>query len=200
MAFNLIFTPVVYSKYASMAFQANLVDFHLYQKNVQRVSVILDFCASNWKEMFGKSHPLFASLLYRQGVKFSLMGQNMSSKNCFEEALSIFTRSGFALTHPEVSKCNAGLARLLLCESSQEEMFLSSQSIARTPSDSDERCKKSQEFIFSDSITSSSLFEKFAKQILKSQEKFGEISEIVMTKYLLKIQGPSFGQITVWLQ
>ena len=183
----------------SVATLANLVDFYLYQENVQRVSRILDLCVSNWKETFGDSHPAFASLLYRQGVKFSLMGQNVSSKNCFEEALSIFTRSGFALIHPEVSKCNAGLARLLLCESSQDEMFLSSQSIPRTPSDSDEGCKKSQEFIFSNSITSSSLFEKLVKQIIKSQEKFGEISELVMTKHLLKIQGPSVGQITVWL-
>ena len=183
----------------SVATLANLVDFYLYQENVQRVSMMLDLCVSNWKETFGDSHPAFASLLYRQGVKFSLMSQNVSSKNCFEEALGIFTRSGFALTHPEVSKCNAGLARLLFCESSQDEMFLSSQSIPRTPSDSDEGCKKSQELIFSDSITSSSLFEKLVKQIIKSQEKFGEISELVMTKHFLKIQGPSVGQITVWL-
>ena len=161
--------------------------------------MILDLCASNWKEMFGKSHPTCALLLYRQGVTFSLMGKNVLSKNCFEEALSIYTRTGFASTHPEVSKCNAALARLLLCESFQEKILLNSQSIVRTPSDSDELCKKSQEFIFSDRITSSSLFEKFAKQIIKSEEKIGEISELVKTNNLLKIQGPSVGQITVWL-
>ena len=183
----------------SVATIANLVDFRLYQENVQPVSTILDLCVSNCKEMFGKSHPTFASLLYRQGVKFSLTGQNVSSKKCLEEALSIYTRSGFASTHPEVSKCNAALARLILCESFQEENVLSSQSIARIPSDIDEHCRKSQEFIFSDSIASSSLFEKFVKQIIKSEEKFGEISELVMTNNLLKIQGPSVGQITVWL-
>ena len=161
--------------------------------------MILDICASNWKEMLGKCHPTFASLLYRQGIAFFLMGENLPSKSCFEEALSIYTRAGFASTHPQVSKCNASLARLLLCESFQEEISLSSQSIEGTQSDSDERCKRSQEFIFSDSITSSSLFEKFVKQIIKSKEKFGEISELVMNKHLLKIQGPSVGQITVWL-
>ena len=166
---------------------------------MQPVSIILDLCVSNWIEMFDKSHPTFASLLYRQGVKFSLMGQNASSKNCFEEALSIYTMAGFASTHPEVSKCNAALARVLMCESFPDEIFLSSQSIARALSDRNERCRKSQEFIFSDSITSSSLFEKFVKQIIKSEEKFGEISELVMNKHFLKIQGPSVGQMTVWL-
>ena len=183
----------------SVAALVNLVDFHLYQENVQPLSMILDRCASKWKQMFGKNHPTCASLLYRQGVTFSLMRENVSSKNCFEEALSIFTRAGFASTHPEVSKCNAALARLLLCENFRKESFLNSQSIARTPSDSHELCKKSQEFIFSDRITSSSLFEKFAKQIIKSEEKIGEISELVKTNNLLKVQGPSVGQITVWL-
>ena len=183
----------------SVATFANFVDFHLYQENVEPVSMVLDRCVSNCKEMFGKSHPTTASLLHRQGVKFSLTGQNVSAKNCFEEALSIYTRSGFALSHPEVSKCNAALARVLLCESFQEEIILSSQSIERTQSDSDEHCRKSKEFIFSDSIASSSTFEKFVKQIIKSEGKFGEISELVMTKNLLKIQGPSVGQITVWL-
>lgn len=183
----------------SVATFANLVDFHLFQENLQPVSMVLDLCVSNCKEMFGKSHPTIASLLYRQGVKFSLSGENVSSKNCFEEALSIYTRSGFALSHPEVSKCNAALARVLLCESFQEEITLSSQSIERTQSDSDEHRIKSKEFIFSDSIASSSMFEKFVKQIIRSEEKFGEISELVMTKNLLKIQGPSVGMITVCL-
>lgn len=183
----------------SVATFANLVDFHLFQENLQPVSMVLDLCVSNCKEMFGKSHPTIASLLYRQGVKFSLSGENVSSKNCFEEALSIYTRSGFALSHPGVSKCNAALARVLLCERFQEEITLSSQSIERTQSDSDEHRRKSKEFIFSDSIASSSMFEKFVKQIIKSEEKFGEISELVMTKNLLKIQGPSVGMITVCL-
>lgn len=183
----------------SVATFANLVDFHLFQENLQPVSMVLDLCVSNCKEMFGKSHPTIASLLYRQGVKFSLSGENVSSKNCFEEALSIYTRSGFALSHPGVSKCNAALARVLLCESFQEEITLSSQSIERTQSDSDEHRRKSKEFIFSDSIASSSMFEKFVKQIIRSEEKFGEISELVMTKNLLKIQGPSVGMITVCL-
>ena len=183
----------------SVATFANLVDFHLYQENVEAVSAELDLCVSNCKEMFGKSHPTIASLLHRQGVKFSLTGQNVSAKNCFEEALSIYTRSGFALSHPEVSKCNAALARVLLCESFQEEIVLSGQSVERTQSNSNEHCRKSQEFIFSDSIASSSMFEKFVKQIIKSEEKFGEISELVMTKNWLKIQGPSVGKITVWL-
>jgi len=178
---------------------ANLLDFHLYQENVQPVSMILDLCASKWKEMFGKSHPICASLLYRQGVTFSLKGENESSKNCFEEALSIYTRAGFASIHSEVSKCNAALARLLLCESFQDESFLKSQSITRPPSDRDARCKTSQEFIFSDSISSSFLFEKFVKQIIQSEDKFGKISELVKTKNLLKVQGPSVGQITLWL-
>lgn len=183
----------------SVATFANLVDFHLFQENLQPVSMVLDLCVSNCKEMFGKSHPTIASLLYRQGVKFSLSGENVSSKNCFEEALSIYTRSGFALSHPGVSKCNAALARVLLCESFQEEITLSSQSIERTQYDSDEHRIKSKEFIFSDSIASSSMFEKFVKQIIKSKEKFGEISELVMTKNLLKIQGSSVGMITVCL-
>jgi len=161
--------------------------------------MILDSCASRWKETFGKSHPVCASLLFRQGVTFSQMGENVSSKNCFEEALSIYTRAGFASTHPEVSKCNAALARLLLCESFQDESSPNSRSIAGTQSDSDERCKNSQEFIFSDSIASSSLFEKFVKQIIKNEDKFGEISELVKTKHFLKVQGPLVGQITVWL-
>lgn len=182
----------------SVATILNLIDFHLFQENIETVSMFLDGLLPGCKETFGISHPTFASLRYRQGVKLSLMGQNVPSIQCFEEALSIFTRVGFVSTNPEVAKCNVALARLLLCEGFQEKIYLNGQSITGTQSDRDEPCKETTVFEFSDSNTSLSLFGKFSKHIIKNEEKLGEISEFGMTKELLKLQGLSIGQINVW--
>ena len=177
----------------SLATIINLVEFYLNQENVEFLS-FLDVFVSGCKETFGKDHPTFASLLFRQGVRFSLMEQNASSKHCFEEVLSIFTSSNFGPTHPEVLKCNVALARLLACETFEQD-----QPITRTnQSACEEPCKETKVFIFLNSTTSSSAFNKLAKQIIKNEEKIGEISEVVMKINLLKLQGPSIGEVSVW--
>ncbi|KAL9971008.1 hypothetical protein ACROYT_G023482 [Oculina patagonica] len=176
----------------------NLIDFHLFQENLESVSMFLDGLLPGCKETFGISHPTFASLRYRQGVKLSLMGQNVPSKHCFEEALGTFTKIGFASSHPEVARCNEALARLLLRQGFQEKSFLNSQSVKGAQSDFVEPSNETTVFEFPDSNTSSSLFRKFTKHIIKSEEKVGEISEFAMSEKLLKLQGPSIGQIKVW--
>ena len=104
----------------------NLVDFHLNKKNLDFVS-FLDVFVPSCKETLGKNHPTYASFLYRQGVRFFLMERNLSSKNCFEEALNILTSFGYGLDHPDLLQCNIALARLLLCEDFQEVPQLKSR-------------------------------------------------------------------------
>ena len=55
------------------------------------------------------------------------MERNLSSKNCFEEALNILTSFGYGLDHPDLVQCNIALARLLLCEDFQEVPQLKSR-------------------------------------------------------------------------
>ena len=104
----------------------NLVDFHLNEKNLVLAS-FLDVFIPICKETLGKNHPTHASFLYRQGVRFFLMERNLSSKNCFEEALNILTTFGYGLDHPDLLQCNIALARLLLCEDFQEVPQLKSR-------------------------------------------------------------------------
>ena len=104
----------------------NLVDFHLNEKNLDFAS-FLDVFVPICKETLGKNHPTYASFLYRQGVRFFLMERNLSSKNCFEEALNILTSFGYGLDHPDLLQCNIALARLLLCEDFQEVPQLKSR-------------------------------------------------------------------------
>ena len=104
----------------------NLVDFHLNEKNLDFAS-FLDVFVPSCKETLGKNHPTYASFLYRQGVRFFLMERNLSSKNCFEEALNILTSFGYGLDHPDLLQCNIALARLLLCEDFQEVPQLKSR-------------------------------------------------------------------------
>ncbi|PFX21090.1 hypothetical protein AWC38_SpisGene14433 [Stylophora pistillata] len=103
----------------------NLVDFHLNEENLEFVS-FLDVFLPSCKETLGKKHPICASFLFRQGVRFFLMERNLSSKNCFEEALSILTSSDFGSNHPDLVQCNIALARLLLCKDFQEVRQLKS--------------------------------------------------------------------------
>ncbi|XP_022788986.1 uncharacterized protein LOC111328755 [Stylophora pistillata] len=103
----------------------NVVDFHLKEENLDFVS-FLDFFVPNCEEMLGENHPTYASVLYRQGFRFFLMERKLSSKNCFEQALSILTSSNFGSDHPDLVQCNIGLARLLLCKDFQEVRQLKS--------------------------------------------------------------------------
>ena len=110
----------------SFATILNLVDFHLNEKNLDFAS-FLDVFVPSCKETLGKNHPTYASFLCRQGVRFFLMERNLSSKNCFEEALNILTSFGYGLDHPDLVQCNIALARLLLCEDFQEVPQLKSR-------------------------------------------------------------------------
>ncbi|XP_022791368.1 uncharacterized protein LOC111330727 [Stylophora pistillata] len=103
----------------------NIVDFYLKEGNLDFVS-FLDVFVPSCRETLGKNHPTYALFLYRQGVRFLLMERNLSSKNCFEEALSTLTSSDFGSDHPDLVQCNIGLARLLLCEDFQEVRKLKS--------------------------------------------------------------------------
>ncbi|PFX26616.1 hypothetical protein AWC38_SpisGene8721 [Stylophora pistillata] len=97
----------------------NLVDFLLNEENIDFVS-FLDVFVPSCRETLGKNHPTYASFLYRQGVRLFQMERNLSSKSCFEEALSILTSYDFESNHPDLAQCKIALARLLLCENFQE--------------------------------------------------------------------------------
>ena len=51
---------------------------------------------------------------------FFLMNKILSSKNFFEETLSILTSFSYGSDHPDLVRCNISLPRLLLCEDFQE--------------------------------------------------------------------------------
>ena len=104
----------------------NLVDFHLNEKNLNFAS-FLDVFVPYCKELLGKNHPTHASFLYKQGVRFFLMEQNLSSKNCFEEALHILKSFDYSSDHPDLVQCNIALAKLLVCEDFQEVPQLKSR-------------------------------------------------------------------------
>ena len=104
----------------------NLVDFHLNEKNLNFAS-FLDVFVPYCKELLGKNHPTHASFLYEQGVRFFLMEQNLSSKNCFEEALHILKSFDYGSDHPDLVQCNIALAKLLVCEDFQEVPQLKSR-------------------------------------------------------------------------
>ena len=112
----------------SVTVAETLVDICIYQGNLNLACKLLEYLVTICRERYNANHPTFAAILRKQGLVFSLMGKTDSSRQCLTDAANIFTRA-FGAIHPDVLKCEAGLARLESTDGLKEKSLLHSQRV-----------------------------------------------------------------------
>lgn len=112
----------------SVTIAETLVDICVYQGNLDIACGLLTYLVTICGERYRANHPTFAAILRKQGLVFSLMGKTDSSRQCLTDAAKIFTRA-FGAVHPDVLKCEAGLARLESSNGLHEKSLLHSQRV-----------------------------------------------------------------------
>ena len=120
------------SKNFSLDFLVTIVetvaDIHLYQGNLDLVCSYFSYLLPVVRERCGADHPTVASILSKQGLVFLHLENFARSRQCFTDALEIFT-GAFGAIHPDVLKCNAGLARLEWLGGYEEKSLTYSQTV-----------------------------------------------------------------------
>ena len=105
-----------------------VADIHLYQGNLDLVCSYFSYLVPVVRERCGADHPTVASFLSKQGLAFLHLENFARSRQCFTDALEIFT-GAFGAIHPDVLKCNAGLARLEWLGGNEEKSLTHSQTV-----------------------------------------------------------------------
>ncbi|XP_022788996.1 uncharacterized protein LOC111328758 isoform X2 [Stylophora pistillata] len=108
-----------------------VADIHLYKGNLDLVCSYFSYLEAVVRERCGADHPTVASILAKQGHIFLHLENVADSRKCFTAALEIFTEA-FGAVHPDVLKCNAGLARLESLCGSEEKSLTHSQRVLET--------------------------------------------------------------------
>ena len=112
----------------SVTIVETVADIHLYQGNLDLVSSYFSYLVPVLRERCGADHPTFASILSKQGLIFLHLENFARSRQCFTDASEIFT-GAFGAIHPDVLKCNAGLARLEWLDGCEEKSLTHSQTV-----------------------------------------------------------------------
>ena len=112
----------------SVTIVETVADIHLYQGNLDLVCSYFSYLLPVVRERCGADHPTVASILSKQGLVFLHLENFARSRQCFTDALEIFT-GAFGGIHPDVLKCNAGLARLEWLGGSEEKSLTHSQTV-----------------------------------------------------------------------
>ena len=112
----------------SVTIVETVADIHLYQGNLDLVSSYFYYLVPVLRERCGADHPTFASILSKQGLIFLHLENFARSRQCFTDASEIFT-GAFGAIHPDVLKCNAGLARLEWLDGYEEKSLTHSQTV-----------------------------------------------------------------------
>ena len=112
----------------SVTIVETVADIHLYQGNLDLVCSYFSYLVPVVRERCGADHPTVASILSKQGIIFLHLENFARSRQCFTEALEIFT-GAFGAIHPDVLKCNAGLARLEWLGGYEEKSLTHSQTV-----------------------------------------------------------------------
>ena len=105
-----------------------VADIHLYQGNLDLVCSYFSYLVPVVRERCGADHTTVASILSKQGLIFLHLENFARSRQCFTDALEIFT-GAFGAIHPDVLKCNAGLARLEWLDGCEEKSLTHSQTV-----------------------------------------------------------------------
>ena len=105
-----------------------VADIHLYQGNLDLVCSYFSYLVPVVRERCGADHPTVASILSKQGLVFLHLENFARSRQCFTDALEIFT-GAFGAIHPDVLKCNARLARLEWLDGCEEKSLSHSQKV-----------------------------------------------------------------------
>ena len=112
----------------SVTIVETVADIHLYQGNLDLVCSYFSYLVPVVRERCGADHPTVASFLSKQGLVFLHLENFARSRQCFTDALEIFT-GAFGAIHPDVLKCNAGLARLEWLGGYEEKSLTHSQTV-----------------------------------------------------------------------
>ena len=112
----------------SVTIVETVADIHLYQGNLDLVCSYFSYLVPVVRERCGADHPTVASILSKQGLVFLHLENFARSRQCFTDALEIFT-GAFGAIHPDVLKCNAGLARLEWLDGCEEKSLTHSQTV-----------------------------------------------------------------------
>ena len=112
----------------SVTIVETVADIHLYQGNLDLVCSYFSYLVPVLRERCGADHPIFASILSKQGLIFLHLENFARSRQCFTDASEIFT-GAFGAIHPDVLKCNAGLARLEWLDGCEEKSLTHSQTV-----------------------------------------------------------------------
>ena len=112
----------------SVTIVETVADIHLYQGNLDLVCSYFSYLVPVVRERCGADHPTVASILSKQGLIFLHLENFARSRQCFTDALEIFT-GAFGAIHPDVLKCNAGLARLEWLGGYEEKSLTHSQTV-----------------------------------------------------------------------
>ena len=112
----------------SVTILETVADIHLYQGNLDLVCSYFSYLLPVVRERCGADHPTVASILSKQGLVFLHLENFARSRQCFTDALEIFT-GAFGAIHPDVLKCNAGLARLEWLGGCEEKSLTHSQTV-----------------------------------------------------------------------
>ena len=112
----------------SVTIVETVADIHLYQGNLDLVCSYFSYLVPVVRERCGADHPTVASILSKQGLVFLHLENFARSRQCFTDALEIFT-GAFGAIHPDVLKCNAGLARLEWLDGCEEKSLTHSQKV-----------------------------------------------------------------------
>ena len=99
----------------SVTIMETVADIHLYQGNLDLVCSYFSYLVPVVRERCGADHPTVASILSKQGLVFL--------------HLENFARSRQCAIHPDVLKCNAGLARLEWLDGCEEKSLAHGQKV-----------------------------------------------------------------------
>ena len=105
-----------------------VADIHLYQGNLDLVCSYFSYLVPVVRERCGADHTTVASILSKQGLIFLHLENFACSRQCFTDALEIFT-GAFGAIHPDVLKCNAGLSRLEWLDGFEEKSLTHSRTV-----------------------------------------------------------------------
>ena len=105
-----------------------VADIHLYQGNLDLVCSYFSYLVPVVRERCGADHTTVASILSKQGLIFLHLENFACSRQCFTDALEIFT-GAFGAIHPDVLKCNAGLSRLEWLDGCEEKSLTHSRTV-----------------------------------------------------------------------
>ena len=112
----------------SVTILETVADIHLYQGNLDLVCSYFSYLLPVVRERCGADHPTVASILSKQGLIFLHLENFACSRQCFTDALEIFT-GAFGAIHPDVLKCNAGLSRLEWLDGCEEKSLTHSRTV-----------------------------------------------------------------------